>query len=62
MTHHILYVPLDERACNYDFPARLARMTRDTALLEPPAEWMGKVYRFLGMSCGLIIHEKDNDE
>ena len=41
MTHHILYVPLDERACNYDFPARLARMTRDTALLEPPAEWMG---------------------
>ena len=39
--HRILYVPLDERACNYDFPARLARLTRDTALLEPPAEWMG---------------------
>ena len=26
------------------------------------SEWMGKVYRFLGLKVGLIIHEKSNDE
>lgn len=37
----VLYVPLDERACNYDFPQKLARMTDDIELLVPPAEMMG---------------------
>ena len=26
------------------------------------SEWMGKVYRFMGLSVGLIIHEKENEE
>ena len=25
------------------------------------SEWMGKVYNYLGLSVGLIVHEKDND-
>lgn len=37
----ILYVPLDERACNYDFPAQLAEMTDGIVLARPPREWMG---------------------
>ena len=37
----ILYVPLDERACNYDFPAQLAELTDDVRLVRPPREWMG---------------------
>ncbi len=39
--NRILYVPLDERACNYEFPALLAGMTEDVALVEPPVGWMG---------------------
>ena len=38
--NRILYVPLDERACNYEFPALLAGMTEDVALVEPPVGWM----------------------
>lgn len=41
MTKKILYVPLDERSCNYDFPQKLAAMTEDTELLEPPINLMG---------------------
>ncbi|MEG2080111.1 MAG: preprotein translocase subunit SecA [Oscillospiraceae bacterium] len=26
------------------------------------SEWMGKLYRFLGLSVGLIVHDLDNDE
>ena len=26
------------------------------------SEWMGKIYRFMGLSVGLIIHEKTNEE
>lgn len=37
----ILYVPLDERACNYDFPQALAQMTDGIELLTPPREDMG---------------------
>ena len=37
----VLYVPLDERACNYRYPQALAKMTRDVELLVPPKEWMG---------------------
>lgn len=39
--NRILYVPLDERACNYEFPALLAGMTEDVALVEPPVGRMG---------------------
>lgn len=38
---NVLYVPLDERACNYDFPAQLAELTDDIRLIRPPREWMG---------------------
>lgn len=37
-------------------------VTVNDYLAKRDSEWMGKVYRFLGMSCGLIIHEKDNDQ
>ncbi len=37
-------------------------VTVNDYLAKRDSEWMGKVYRFLGMSCGLIIHEKQNDE
>ena len=26
------------------------------------AEWMGKIYQFLGMSVGVIVHDLENDE
>lgn len=38
---NILYVPLDERACNYDFPMQLAELTDDVRIVRPPREWMG---------------------
>lgn len=37
-------------------------VTVNDYLAKRDSEWMGKVYRFLGMTCGLIIHEKNNDE
>jgi preprotein translocase subunit SecA len=37
-------------------------VTVNDYLAKRDSEWMGKVYRFLGMSCGLIIHDKTNDE
>lgn len=37
----VIYVPLDERACNYYFPQRLAKMTDNIELLVPPREKMG---------------------
>jgi hypothetical protein len=37
----VIYVPLDERACNYHFPQRLAEMTDNIELLVPPYEKMG---------------------
>ena len=37
----VLYVPLDERACNYYFPQNLAKMTDNIELLVPPYEKMG---------------------
>lgn len=37
----VLYVPLDERACNYNFPQNLARLTDNIELLVPPYEKMG---------------------
>ena len=38
--YNILYIPLDERPCNYRFPAALAKGT-DVTLIEPPLELMG---------------------
>ncbi|MCP5455478.1 MAG: DUF4127 family protein [Thermotogae bacterium] len=39
--HNILYIPLDERTCNYKYPSMLAEMTDDINLIIPPAEIMG---------------------
>lgn len=38
---NILYIPLDERACNYRFPVLLSEMTEDTKVLVPPRKYMG---------------------
>ncbi len=40
---NVLYVPLDDRACNYRFPAALAAMTDELTLLRPPREQTGFV-------------------
>jgi len=37
-------------------------VTVNDYLARRDSEWMGKVYRFLGLSVGLIIHEKENAE
>lgn len=37
----VLYIPLDERACNYTYPRLLAEMTDDMELLVPDYSWMG---------------------
>ncbi len=37
-------------------------VTVNDYLAKRDSEWMGKVYRFLGLSVGLIIHDLDQDE
>ncbi|MDE6125213.1 MAG: preprotein translocase subunit SecA, partial [Eubacterium sp.] len=37
-------------------------VTVNDYLAKRDCEWMGKLYRFLGLSTGLIIHEKTNNE
>jgi len=37
-------------------------VTVNDYLAKRDSEWMGKVYRFLGLSVGLIIHDLNNDE
>ena len=37
-------------------------VTVNDYLAKRDSEWMGKLYRFLGLSVGLIIHEKTNEE
>ncbi|MDO5396633.1 MAG: preprotein translocase subunit SecA [bacterium] len=37
-------------------------VTVNDYLAKRDSEWMGKVYRYLGMSVGLIIHDLDNDQ
>ena len=37
-------------------------VTVNDYLAKRDSEWMGKVYRFLGLSVGLIIHDLDNNE
>ncbi len=39
----VIYVPLDERACNYYFPQSLAKITDNIELLVPPYEKMGSL-------------------
>lgn len=39
----VLYVPLDERACNLNYPKILAGMTGEVDLLTPPAQMLGKL-------------------
>ena len=37
-------------------------VTVNDYLAKRDCEWMGKVYRFLGLTAGLIIHEKTNEQ
>lgn len=37
-------------------------VTVNDYLARRDSEWMGKLYRFLGLSVGLIVHELDNEE
>ncbi|MBQ9737325.1 MAG: preprotein translocase subunit SecA [Clostridia bacterium] len=37
-------------------------VTVNDYLAKRDSEWMGKLYNFLGLSVGLVIHEKDNEE
>ncbi|MDR1628605.1 MAG: preprotein translocase subunit SecA [Oscillospiraceae bacterium] len=37
-------------------------VTVNDYLAKRDSEWMGKTFRFMGLSVGLIIHEKDNTE
>lgn len=37
-------------------------VTVNDYLAKRDSEWMGKLYNFLGLSVGLIIHEKDNQQ
>ena len=37
-------------------------VTVNDYLARRDSEWMGKVYRFLGLTCGLIIHEKEGND
>ena len=39
----VLYVPLDDRDCNYTFPYLLSQMTEDMELLRPDFAWMGEL-------------------
>lgn len=42
MDNNILFIPLDERPCNYDFPQKLINSTKGFKLLIPPKEILGK--------------------
>ena len=37
-------------------------VTVNDYLARRDSEWMGKVYRFMGLSVGLIVHSKENEE
>ncbi len=37
-------------------------VTVNDYLAKRDSEWMGKVYKFLGLTVGLIVHDLDNDE
>src|SRR5260370_10994490 len=37
-------------------------VTVNDYLAKRDAEWMGRIYKFLGMSVGIVVHELDDDE
>ncbi|MBQ9505525.1 MAG: preprotein translocase subunit SecA, partial [Clostridia bacterium] len=37
-------------------------VTVNDYLARRDSEWMGKIFRFMGLTVGLIVHAKDNDE
>lgn len=37
----VLYIPLDDRPCNYEYPYLLSKITDDIQLLKPPISLMG---------------------
>lgn len=37
-------------------------VTVNDYLAKRDSEWMGKIYKYLGLSVGLIVHDKSNDE
>lgn len=39
----VMYVSLDDRACNYEFPYSLAELTDNITLLRPPYSLMGRL-------------------
>ena len=41
----VLYVPLDDRDCNYDFPYQLSLMTDCLSILRPERALMGSLKR-----------------
>ena len=48
----VLYVPLDDRDCNYDFPYQLSLMTDCLSILRPERALMGSLKRAVGgFSC-----------
>jgi len=38
----ILYIPLDERPCNYYYPPSIANICSDIEVVEPPKEMLGR--------------------
>ena len=38
----IVYLPLDERPCNYDYPQQIAQMSSSIELLAPPRSLLGQ--------------------
>lgn len=41
--HKVVYVPLDDRPCNYQYPLLLSEITDDIQLVAPPFSLMGKL-------------------
>lgn len=41
----VVYVPLDDRPCNYDYPCLLSQMTADMTMVVPPLSIMGRCKR-----------------
>ncbi|MEM9567446.1 MAG: DUF4127 family protein [Cyanobacteria bacterium P01_E01_bin.34] len=47
----ILYVPLDERPCNYDYPQYIARLKPQLQLVIPPLSLLGKKKQAADVDC-----------
>lgn len=58
----IVYLPLDERPCNYAFPAFLSENNKEFTLVEPPKTLLGKKKtpaEFFGLEAFLLQQCKD---